>query len=735
MTDSGIARNSVRLLSTVLVALMVLSPIAASLGFAPVGTAAANTGIHYVTDSGFEIEDTSGGATPTGNPFSDSDTLNLPGITLSASGDSYVTLEQRNGTFTNLSSVDDDPTVTVTPDDKQEVALMGEFDSLNFSDANYTTANTSVDIEYSATSDATLRLESTGLSQGEPVNAVDTDSDTTLDSTTVASNGSVTFTSLSSGDHVVDLTSEAPSISSFSASNPSSQNVRISFDSDKQLSTIDVTISNAESATLTEGDFSETDNGGSYTYQATYAGSSDGTYDVSLDTAKDAIGNDGASSESDSVDISTGGGGGGGGGGTSDDSDDDGDDGDDGQYSSAPEGSTVVTGEKTDSDDTSEPGDTVGFEVSLSSDEGDSDSNTVVLDIVGSDRNDEDGDTPEESTTPEDDDTPADSDTADEDSDQNSAGGEKNVAVDSMVIGTTDDAASEFSITVREWSVNTTATPGADAGNPQNSLAVADAADSIDPSANTLASGSNTDSMTTGQTSDRTDPRQFLEETSASAVGYVEVNHTNPDSEIENVTFQFRVRKSYLNGSAVGPDSVALYRDETAGWNELDAEQVSENETFYFFEATSPGLSLFTIGSTQPVIETQRVETSTTMIAEGESTTVEATVTNLGPVDGNHTVSLTADGEQVASQSVAVAGNETESVTLTFTPDTAGEYDLAIDGQDAGVLSVQAPTGASTESADSTGGSVLVGLLIVVVVAGLLVVYVRRHDDDAGGPD
>jgi hypothetical protein len=312
MTGDSNESPAGRSLTVVMVGLLVLSPAALSLGVGLVGTATAADGIHYVTDSGFEVEDTSGGAAPTsGNPFPNSETLDLPGINLSASGNAYVTLVQRNGTFSNLSSVDDAHSITVTPEDKQEVALMGGFDALNFSDGNYAAANTDVDIEYSASTNAALRLESTGLSAGETVTAVDVDTDATLDTATVATNGSVTFSALPSGDHVVNFETEAPSISSFSASNPSNQDVRVSFDSDKQLSTIDVTISTAESANLATDDFSETDNGGGYTYEATYTGSSDGTYDVSLATAKDSNGNDGSSGESDSVDVSTGGGGGG----------------------------------------------------------------------------------------------------------------------------------------------------------------------------------------------------------------------------------------------------------------------------------------------------------------------------------------------------------------------------------------------------------------------------------------
>jgi FlaG/FlaF family flagellin (archaellin) len=98
---------------------------------------------------------------------------------------------------------------------------------------------------------------------------------------------------------------EPPSISSFGVANPSGQNVRVALDSDEQLSTIAVDISNAESATLTGGDFTESESGGTYTYAATYPGASDGTYEATLTTATDDDGNDGAAGQSDSVTVDT----------------------------------------------------------------------------------------------------------------------------------------------------------------------------------------------------------------------------------------------------------------------------------------------------------------------------------------------------------------------------------------------------------------------------------------------
>ncbi|MGM0592396.1 MAG: PKD domain-containing protein [Halobacteriota archaeon] len=122
--------------------------------------------------------------------------------------------------------------------------------------------------------------------------------------TPLASNGYLYY---GSGSHFYALTEPAPTISNVQVTNPSGTDVRVSFDSDTQLDNISVSISGAESATLTEeNDFTETDtNDGTYTYTTTYAGSSDGTYTATVDTAEDAGGLDGASGQSDNVMVDT----------------------------------------------------------------------------------------------------------------------------------------------------------------------------------------------------------------------------------------------------------------------------------------------------------------------------------------------------------------------------------------------------------------------------------------------
>jgi hypothetical protein len=300
--------------------------------------------------------------------------------------------------------------------------------------------------------------------------------------------------------------------------------------------------------------------------------------------------------------------------------------------------------------------------------------------------------------------------------------GVENVAVDQLSIRPTETGQRTFELTVRDWGIDTEAL-GPDEQRQDSS----GRGDSNAGGGRTNVAG----------TASQSDPAAFLADTGASPIGYVQVNHTNPDTDIENVSFQFSVRKAYLDETGVGSESVALYRDETDRWNELDATKIDETDQYHRFEATSPGLSLFTIGSTRPVFEVTAASAETTEIGIGETATVQTTVRNLGGVEGTHTVVLTADGERVASADVAVPARSEATLELSFEPETAGAYDLVAAEEDAGVLSVEAmetddgatdPGSASDDSADDPSIGVLVGLLSALGVVLVAVVVWRRRD-------
>lgn len=97
----------------------------------------------------------------------------------------------------------------------------------------------------------------------------------------------------------------APTITTYRLSNPTGQRVRVALRVDKKLAGLRVTISGPEAAALESEDFSVSETDSGYGYVATYEGSSDGTYEATLENAVDASGNDAASGQSASLTVDT----------------------------------------------------------------------------------------------------------------------------------------------------------------------------------------------------------------------------------------------------------------------------------------------------------------------------------------------------------------------------------------------------------------------------------------------
>ena len=113
-----------------------------------------------------------------------------------------------------------------------------------------------------------------------------------------------------SGQEITDTTdlststedTTPPRIDAFSIANPSSQRLRVSFDSSEQLSAIQVNISGAESISLAKADFIKTETSSDrYTYEAATETDSTGKFTATLAQATDVNGNDGANNQSVSV--------------------------------------------------------------------------------------------------------------------------------------------------------------------------------------------------------------------------------------------------------------------------------------------------------------------------------------------------------------------------------------------------------------------------------------------------
>jgi hypothetical protein len=252
------------------------------------------------------------------------------------------------------------------------------------------------------------------------------------------------------------------------------------------------------------------------------------------------------------------------------------------------------------------------------------------------------------------------------------------------------------------------------------------------------------------------DGKRFVSETNQRPVGFIEVDTKFDSGEVvEEATHKFRVRKSYLAATGASVESVRLYRDEADGWRSLPTRQTAEDEAFYYFEADTPGFSVFAIGTSSPVFETGAASLDSFDETTGE---FEATVPveNVGDAPGEFEATLTADGAVVATETVALEANATTDLTLAGSVDEPGSVTLRLAGQSIGAvtrLDDGAPTAegdadaASQADGDGTAavdaddaddaddaasglGASLAGLVLALALGLFLFAVWRRRDDE-----
>jgi PGF-pre-PGF domain-containing protein len=104
---------------------------------------------------------------------------------------------------------------------------------------------------------------------------------------------------------------------------------------------------------------------------------------------------------------------------------------------------------------------------------------------------------------------------------------------------------------------------------------------------------------------------------------YLEITKTNvKDADINKVKIKFKVEKSWATANSIDPATITLQRLVGNDWVKLTTNKVSEDSTYYYFEAESPGLSVFAVTGVKKLV-------TTTTVAR---TTVPATTAPIPPV-------------------------------------------------------------------------------------------------------
>lgn len=272
--------------------------------------------------------------------------------------------------------------------------------------------------------------------------------------------------------------------------------------------------------------------------------------------------------------------------------------------------------------------------------------------------------------------------------------------------------------------------------------------DTLEPTVTTDESYSLETSVSTDPPGDS--PGLDTAETGSSpSIGYISVEHSVPDDDISDVGFQFQVTEHRLTERETTPDEVVLYRYHDDSWNDLSTTLLGQTDDGYRFEATSPGLSTFAIG-TAPTADVQvtAASLSTEQVSAGDTASVTAQVRNDGTANGSTNLQLLVDGSVVGNQSVSVAAGATTTATFDYTFETAGEYSVAVNDTAAGSVTVAASeqtthtntttptettttpqnsgpeaggTTAGTATSSSSGPGFTLGLTVVALLAAGLV--------------
>lgn len=192
----------------------------------------------------------------------------------------------------------------------------------------------------------------------------------------------------------------------------------------------------------------------------------------------------------------------------------------------------------------------------------------------------------------------------------------------------------------------------------------------------------------------------FESETDTVAAGYVRINTTLAAGEVDGATFRFSIRREYLEELGVAPANVTLYHRVDGEWEARETTYLERGDAYHRFESETPEVTMFALGTGTPTTEVTDAGLEETTIETGETATATVTLANRGRTATEETVRLTRGGDVVDATTVELEGGETTTVSLAFTPDSTGEYDLAVGTTDLETLTVEA-AGTGTE----TGGT------------------------------
>jgi len=93
-------------------------------------------------------------------------------------------------------------------------------------------------------------------------------------------------------------------------------------------------------------------------------------------------------------------------------------------------------------------------------------------------------------------------------------------------------------------------------------------------------------------------PASITHEISGKIYHYIEISKTNfTDSDVSKINIKFAVNKTWLTKNNINASNITLYRWANNKWNELATTFLSQDSSEALYQAESPGMSYFLIGT------------------------------------------------------------------------------------------------------------------------------------------
>ncbi len=122
---------------------------------------------------------------------------------------------------------------------------------------------------------------------------------------------------------------------------------------------------------------------------------------------------------------------------------------------------------------------------------------------------------------------------------------------------------------------------------------------------------------------------------------YLEISKSNiKDEDIKKAKIKFKVEKSWINENSIDEDTVRLNRLQE-GWKKLPTTKLEEDKSFVYYQAETPGFSIFAITGDIKILTVEYPESL--KLNRGQSSLVQIFVRNDGDFDVNNLVLFSAD--------------------------------------------------------------------------------------------